>query len=251
MPSIGYTAYLNCPNDWDDWNQQFMSKAVAKRIWKKIDPDTADQHSFLEEPQRPKLHDYPVGGAFLQTLSRKRRNEAPVRDGRAPEGVEITVAHLSAEGKSDFQLDWDIYKDARKMYENEQNSIDLLKDIIGQTVTSHIFSACCPATESLRDWYSNLKQHSSLGQDQLDAWARERYLTAIQSLTEIPQDPEAWLQAWEKAIINGQTRQLPETLSPIILARDFFNVVRGVFPDWARFAEREYRTQIFDRTLTY
>lgn len=251
MATTEFTAYLKGPNYWDVWNKQFIAAAVSGHIWDKVNPETAEQHPFLAEPEEPDLHHFSVRGPAINANSPRRRREGSARDGLAPQDMPITLNDLTAEGHARFSTALSMYTRLVKKYEKEQDSIKNLKQFVIKTVAPHIFAVCCQPTESIRDWYSKLKQYTSLGQDELEIKARDNYRTATRTITQMPQDIEAWLLEWEKAMSNGEARQLYETQSANIWARDFFKAVNRVFPEWSRTAARIYRTKILDGTLTY
>ena len=52
------TVILRGPEDWDKWDKQFRSKAVANSLWEHINPDALDPKAFLTKPEEPRLSDY-------------------------------------------------------------------------------------------------------------------------------------------------------------------------------------------------
>src|SRR4029077_16210533 len=42
---------LNGHEDWETWNHELMSRAVAANLWECIDPD--NDEGFLEKPDKP------------------------------------------------------------------------------------------------------------------------------------------------------------------------------------------------------
>ncbi len=226
----GHAAHLNSPEDWDQWNTQFVSKAVAASLWKSIDPNNPVPMP-IERPVPPSMNDYPVKAG-------------------TPAGF-ATAASLTSDGRASFSLDWNVYTHLLRRYEKEADSFKHLKDFVSQSVAPHIYRACCNPTESIRSWYSKLKDHTSLGQDELKLRARGQYRLATKPLTGIPSKTEEWIQEWEKAFATAQSKGLPETQEASIWARDFFQAVAKPFPEWTRTAERIFRAEIFNNQLTY
>ena len=54
------TVILRGSEDWDKWDKQFRSKAVANSLWEHINPDALDLKAFLTEPEEPRLSDYTI-----------------------------------------------------------------------------------------------------------------------------------------------------------------------------------------------
>lgn len=205
----------------------------------------------MTKPIEPKLHNYPVKQSVLAALARNQGLDGPACDGLDLQNVILSSNDLTEEGYARFMTDWEIYKRAADAQEKERTSIKALGTVVTKTVASHIFDVCCQPEESIRDWYTKLKQQSSLGGSQLKTRARQQYRAAVQPLTQLPHNIEAWIQAWEKAMSSGQARQLPEAQVVDIWAHDFFDAVSKLFPEWARTAERVFRARIDDGTLTH
>jgi len=51
--STDSTVILNGPDDWDNWDKLFKSKAVSYSLWEHINPKSATPKSFLREPEPP------------------------------------------------------------------------------------------------------------------------------------------------------------------------------------------------------
>ena len=58
LSNTNSTVILRGLEDWDKWDKQFRSKAVANSLWEHINPDALDPKAFLTEPEEPRLSDY-------------------------------------------------------------------------------------------------------------------------------------------------------------------------------------------------
>ena len=75
------TSFLNGPNDWDQWDKDFRTKAVALSIWETIDPENPEP--FIEKPETPdinKLLHIPFRGGNACPNTRNQKSATPIGD---------------------------------------------------------------------------------------------------------------------------------------------------------------------------
>ena len=63
---------LNGQRDWERWNRQFQSSAVAADLWDMI----KGREDSIQKPIKPKINSFPRSNAIVQTRSRSRANQA-------------------------------------------------------------------------------------------------------------------------------------------------------------------------------
>jgi hypothetical protein len=61
-----------------------------------------------------------------------------------------TVAEMTTAARQAFQLDWNIYQHNMKMYANEREAIDKLKNWVMKTTTDYIRRTCCDLEDTLK-----------------------------------------------------------------------------------------------------
>jgi hypothetical protein len=91
------------------------------------------------------------------------------------------------------------YTQQEKEFREQDSAVQKLKKWVTDTVAPHYVEIACGATESLAQWYANLKEHVGISDIRSQISAREQYKDALKPLTK-SKDWSSWLSNWEKAI---------------------------------------------------
>jgi hypothetical protein len=242
------TAFLQGPGDWDKWNKQFQAKAVAYSLWEHIDPEAPETEAFLTKPPEPSLNDYATETIITESQTQRRQQG---RRATSATNDHITVADLSTDGQKSFQLAWTIYIQHKREYAEQKTKIQDLKDWVISSVASYLFESACDPSESIRDWYTKIKQHSGASDDMTTTQARDSYKKAIVVLTKPPRDFHIWLNNWEQAMSRGQAKGVPEALSVPAWFDDFLNAVEPLMGNWTSSYRLYKQDKVDSRSLTY
>ena len=151
---------LTTSADWEDWNERFISQAVACDLQGYIQ----GKEQLLSKPAEPKLTDYAQKTRLTTAGSRPQTQETQDQGTSQGQTVspqsdhrEITFTDLTAEGQKSFSMAWTFYQDKTKAYEKQKDLIRKLKGWIAVNVSSHYQQTCCEPTQSMTEWYKNLK----------------------------------------------------------------------------------------------
>jgi hypothetical protein len=213
--------------------------------------------NLLRKPIRPAITGYPQKGRPSAARSRAQTHDGTPGQG-ASEGLtlslgheprEITFSDLTADGQKSFNMAWSFYQDDTKAYERQQDLIRKLKGWIAANVSSHYQETCCEPTESIAEWYKNLKMAAGIDVRSEETNARERYKEALK--TPKMEDFTTWVDSWEKTMTVAKKKKVVETTKTSIWFQDFLAAIRGTLPMWAAAYGISKDPQVDNDTLDY
>ena len=240
------TIFLKGPDDWDEWDRTFKSKADSYALWEHIDPDTQNPKAFLKEPGPPKPGDFHTA-AVTPASSTEGTGESQTQTEPTP----VTIASLSAEEKKSFQLAWTVYNHDFSRYTIERNNIKELKNWVTSSVTGQYRRCACEPTDSIRGWYSKIKEHTEVGNQMLLETARTNYKKAVLVLKQPPKDLEAWVSNWEQTMSDAQSKKVPDAMSPGSWFNDFLNAVTPIMDSWTTSYRLVKEQAVTANTMTF
>ncbi|KAG6094038.1 hypothetical protein E4U30_003692 [Claviceps sp. LM220 group G6] len=146
--------FLRDQNDWVDWLIYIEGRAASLNIRDKMNPDMPDI-VFLARPtlpEKPKLSEY---------------------DRRTELHVATRPSHLTPEGLAEFEEEMAFYEEQMasyeksggdlgfkqdcRDYENEQEAIHHMTELIQSTVAEQFQRICCLPGLDLKQWMANLR----------------------------------------------------------------------------------------------
>jgi hypothetical protein len=221
-------ASLRGPEDWEEWEHQFKSQAVAFDLWDQI---TGDE-PLIRKPRMPEIAGYQQqaqtrGGAGRGRAGNAGRSQTVDDD----DSSDPSVAQLTDQSRNAYQLDMQRYIQSQREYKEQSTAVQKLKKWVIDTVASHYTRVACEPTEALSQWYTQLKSHVGISDVKSQTIAREQYKEAVKSLTK-PKDWQSWLKNWEKAMILAQQKKVPEAMSSSSWTTDFFGAVAPIAEQW-------------------
>jgi hypothetical protein len=157
MSSTESSVILKGPNDWDAWNRQFRAEAKGKRLCEQIEGTVP----FRTLPQEPNLSIFlPQAQTQAQT---QVHSQVQTRSSRSatvdvPATHIPTPAELTADGRSNYQLAYTVYKDQRDQYDKQQDALDKLQSWMTKTVAPSYAHTCFNPEQDIKIWYNNLKE---------------------------------------------------------------------------------------------
>ncbi|THC88009.1 hypothetical protein EYZ11_012547 [Aspergillus tanneri] len=186
------TIRLNTQEDWMQWQTQFEGLARGKDIWDIITGDGED----LPKPRMPNEEDY------LPPPANSTRNAS-------------TGSH------AEYQLAWTIYRTKLEEYNKQKAELNKIREWIQKTVSPQVYEFCCIPSDSLNDWYDNLKKNVGVDEFRVKELAREAYQKAIK--TPKPRDINTWINNWELAMQKGIKAKIAVATSLTDWIKDFLN----------------------------
>jgi hypothetical protein len=225
---------LNGPDDWEVWSSQFKAKAVASEIWDLIDPDAEERASFTGKPVPPKVEDYDK--RRIQRETRSASSTIATSTGPQEEEVDTgahprTAAEMTTAARAAFQLDWSVYTHRSRLYTQEKEAIEKLKDWTLKTASPHLLRTACSPTDSIDKWYQRLQTQVGVTEAKQRRDARERYKALIKPTNKGPKDMLAWLSNWEETISLAQEKKVPEAMHSSEWFEDFAAAVKNTGAD--------------------
>jgi len=162
-----------------------------------------------------------------------------------------SVSNLNADELRSFQVAWNIFAYDSKEYEVQKKNIQDLKGWFMDTIAQQYRDSSCDPTESLHKWYTQLKEHASVGEVMDKKAVRSLYKTAIKPLNKPPRDWNSWINAWEEAMSLGQQKKVPDTTDPTIWFEEFIEAVNPAVSQWATAYKLQKEDEADKGTLTY
>jgi hypothetical protein len=219
---------LNSQRDWERWNRQFQSSAVAADLWDLI----KGQENPIQKPIEPNINSFPRS-TTAQTRSQSQANNQAAEE--SPSTVQqedpIDFLDLSANGQKAFTAATTIYENRLRAYNNQRLGIQKLIDLINRTVSPSYLQSCCKPLDKINTWYINLEKMAGTSTIQDYTHAKERYHKALRPLTKI-KDYEKWITEWELAIHNAKDKNVANAMRPVDWIEDLFSAVGQVLPEW-------------------
>src|SRR5271169_5802261 len=169
---------LSGPADWDSWDHQFKIKAVAARLWDHID----QEEPLLKKPKMPLI------GSYQRQANTRAQAADRAQTGERSQTIEadddqVPASELTDKARVALQLDMQYYAQQEKEFREQDSAVQKLKKWVTDTVAPHYIEIACEATESLTQWYSNLKEHVGTSDIQSQISAQEQYKEALKPLT--------------------------------------------------------------------
>ncbi|KJZ67988.1 hypothetical protein HIM_12622 [Hirsutella minnesotensis 3608] len=276
---------LQGPDEWESWSEKFKARAISDNIWNYVNPDTDDK--LDEEPEMPDVGKYPRRqiivttnpnnhGSQSQSEGRSRRISS-INDGGIaerdqsqtlapssqqqyfPQPFERPHPTLMARGlfdllpadRSAYELEVRLRAQVVRDIKEKRTAISKLRTWVEESISDHLWTTCCKAEDTTRDWYIGLKTSVCADAVHLRSKARDRYQRAIQPLKKIPQDFEAWIKQWREAFAYAKTRDVADVARSADWLKDISKAVKDVLPGWGSSFRNGHLTAIRSDTLDY
>ena len=119
---------------------------------------------------------------------------------------------MTTAARAAFQLDWNMYTHNSRLYTQEKEAIEKIKDWMLKTVSPHLIRTACSPTDGINRWYEKLQVQ--VGVTEAKQWrdAREYYKAVIKPTNKPPKDMLTWLSTWEEVISLAQEKKVPEVI---------------------------------------
>ena len=138
-----------------------------------------------------------------------------------------------------------------KDYTTQQEHINALSSWVTLTVSKQYLSTCCRATETLREWYKNLRTRVQPSEDQvyLEVW--KEYADITRALTRPPKNPYTWLKRWTLTVKKAIQLNIITADKPITWLTGFIEPVNKWKSEWITKYKTQYLKEAKDGTLTF
>ncbi|KAA8641563.1 uncharacterized protein ATNIH1004_011699 [Aspergillus tanneri] len=150
---------------------------------------------------------------------------------------------------AEYQLAWTIYRTKLEEYNKQKAELNKIREWIQKTVSPQVYEFCCIPSDSLNDWYDNLKKNVGVDEFRVKELAREAYQKAIK--TPKPRDINTWINNWELAMQKGIKAKIAVATSLTDWIKDFLNAVRSLNPHWVESYWINKKQDIQEESLSF
>jgi len=249
MANAPKRTFLASTEDWEDWERDFKTLAVANSIWNCISPDSNE--TFLEKPSMPEFSSYPKkivgrsatrrGASSSDTITATTQTQDGDPESLDPAESEERADHrtrarsmadLTEKDRAAYDKECMYYERKVKDYDKQQVRIEKVTSWVLGSVSASLRSAACEPTESLHEWYMNLLEQVGVADTELELQTREKYRRAIKPLSRVPEDFAAWISQWEEVMAYGQRKEIPEILKANLWFDDLSKALHSIMSQW-------------------
>ncbi len=184
---------LNSLKDWEQWDWQFTSTAIAADLWEMIQ----GQEASIQKPIESKIDSYLTSTAVAALQTHSQSQTTATEDSQSmiqqvSQQKSVEFINLSTTDQKFYLVILIIYKNKLKVYNNQQLVIQKLINLINQTVSSSYHESCCESEKKINNWYINLQKSADTSINQEYDYVKNQYNKALQSLTKI-KNHEKWI----------------------------------------------------------
>jgi hypothetical protein len=174
----------------------------------------------------PQLSDYQASNQATNAHIAAYQNLHGV-DAVVPPLIATRPADLSTTAKTAYKEDMefyrtqmDYYKAQNQEYQHEQSALDKITQEMQRTVNNHLYTNCCVAGQTHRQWLQNLMATVGIDPEDEIRQARDRYKAALKPPRTMAQW-ETWLTEVDQSTTEGKAVGIPECLSDTYIKEDF------------------------------
>ena len=242
---------LQTVEGWDQWDEEFQTKAISLHLWEFINPES--DGSPMDKPDRPE-----VGAYHRRIPPWTKDTEHLLQQGRQTRQIEVTdpnhrarnLSELTAEDKASFSFEWRVYEQNYREYKVQETNCDKLKQWVTETVDYSLRKSSCRPMWDLRTWYTNLKTSVGASEREQERAARRNYEQATRILTNVPTDFEGWITRWEMATNHALMRKTRGVEDPNTWFEDLTKAIQLVLGNWETIYAGIYKDKLEEKTLT-
>ncbi|KAF4435725.1 putative retrotransposon HobS hobase [Fusarium austroafricanum] len=228
------TYLLNGPGDWDSFEQSFIIKISAERIYELGRLSDATQFNTIRiaEPKRPEFSDY---NASAGTATRSGETSAVRGVTNATSYTDLLPADQEA-----YKARMTIYKSDLDRYNKQADGIRNVLNWMIEKITPHYVETCSPAMngstehDNISQFFLNLKAACGIDDALRRKQARKAYFEVLKEGTHRKTNWEDWITSWEKAIRIAKLRGVAEAQHPNTWFEDLMQALEHQFAIFLR-----------------
>ena len=167
------------------------------------------------------------------------------------EKEKITTRDLTADGLRAYQIDRQIYHDELARYRQQEEAVTFMKTWILNSVSVKWRSTACLPTESLRTWYTKLKEQVGISDARLNSNIREEYRKVVNTRGDRVSSWDTWIGEWERIINEAREKGVPEAVDASSWFDDFLRAVSPRHEHWATSYEASSGTQVLQGSTSF
>ncbi|KAI1825231.1 hypothetical protein F4861DRAFT_538138, partial [Xylaria intraflava] len=224
------TIVFNSPDDFPLWEEDFVAGARSRDIWEFLSPG----EERVPWPTRPTA---PRPGQF------------PLLAHVEPETA--TYTDLSAAGRAQFQVAEERYDTLLKRYAAHRVRVTELSEWMRKTVHPDLKLTHMPASQSIDQWYDNLRELGGIAQRALKFKYKNEYeLFITNSSNKKIKDLAKWTDDWLNKVTKAHNAGAEVTES-FKLVTDLERALRTTHSGWTTAFRGKHSHEIAANTLRY
>ncbi|EEU33745.1 uncharacterized protein NECHADRAFT_102289 [Fusarium vanettenii 77-13-4] len=251
MASIANTKniyLLNGPNDWDSFEQSYIMKISAERVYELGRLDDLSQFNTrrIQTPTRPEITNY-LARAGPETRSGTTRLERGER-------TATTVSELHPEDRKSYQIEMALYQQDQRDYNKQADGIGNVLNWMIEKINPHYVETCSPAAngsdeyDNISRFYSNLKAACGIDDALRRKQARKRYFEVLKVASSGTTHWGEWITSWEQAMRIAKLRGVAEAMHPNTWFDDLREALDDHFEVFMRVEEGQNKGKIENGT---
>ncbi|KAL9562859.1 hypothetical protein ACKAV7_003813 [Fusarium commune] len=235
---------LNSPNDWDSFEQSYIMKTTAERVYELA--RLSDPRLFstlrIREPQRPEIGDYPARPSSELPLGSSSTERTERRATR--------YSDLLATDQEVYKAEMNIYRTDFDRYNKQADSIRNVLNWMIEKISPHYVETCSPAAnesseyDNISQFFLNLKAACGINEAVRRKQARKHYFEVLKSASSPRTNWEEWITKWEMAIRIGKLRGIAEAQHPNTWFEDLQQALDQHFKIFLRIEQSRNKEEI-------
>ena len=274
IPKENSKVILNSPQDWEQWHTDFKSMAIMCKVWDYIQ----GKKNLLLEPIRPPFEDFAVKKTAaatrsqssgpsrsqptstftiqetqqdsFETLTLGPETAGFVSGDTPPSTRPLAFKDLTAEAQRAYQGAWAIYLHDTKTYKDQEDNVYKFKEWLMTSVSPHYRQTCLEPSESLLNWYKNLKDAAGINTYIETNNARRQYREALKPPRNL-KEFDNWIDNWEKAMDIAYNKGIAVTQTAAEWFSDLIGTLEKILPTWSEAYELTRTQEVENNTLVY
>lgn len=219
--------------DWNSWKYLFEMKAYSAGLWEKIDPDNDDAPAFLTKPKAPDLL------VLLESPGTQTRASSATDNAMAVTVTEVDKYCLR------------LYEINIREFQNERKEVSKLRDWVVGSVDLILCQTYCRPTESLKKWYSSLKESVGMDLNLAKAEANLAFNRFMMPPKRPPKDILKWVSDFEKIMMVSQALGIPTAMESTCWYLALHEAAKPFLGLRLNIWKIQFAQEIINNTLTY
>lgn len=208
------TYLLNGPSDWDAFEQGYIIKTTAERVFhlaRLVNP-AQFKELRIAEPIKPEYSGYMAKvqqGGTANIPKFVRGEQAANR-----------FSELVPEDQEDIKAEITLYRSELDRYNKQADGIRNVLNWLLEKATPHYIETCSPAMTNSEDhdnisqFFANLKAACGVNDELRRKQARKAYFEMLKSATNSKTNWQDWITRWEQIMRSARLRGVAEVQHP-------------------------------------
>ncbi|KAF7558076.1 hypothetical protein G7046_g5884 [Stylonectria norvegica] len=238
------TYLLNSPTDWDAFEQSYILKSTAERVFhlaRLSDPIQFNQLR-IKEPKRPEYSNYmaKVRAEGGEATPKFKRGEEPAKHHN----------ELLAEDQEDIKAETTLYRTDLERFTKQADGIRNVLNWLIEKLAPYYIETCAPAMtgseehDNISLFFANLKAVCGVNDALRKKQARKAYFDVLKEGTSNKTNWREWIIKWEKAMNMAKLRKVAESLDSSTWFEDLERALDHEFKVILRIEKNQNRKEI-------